>query len=486
MNWAQEVLFNNLWFLNLILKARQLGVSTFFCLLFLDSTIFESKDSGLIAHTREDAQKLFDTKIKYAWDNLPEAIREQYSIDTDNVREIKLSRNKIRSSIYTGTSLRSGTVQNLHISEMGTIDQKYPKKAEEIRSGALNTVHAGQIVAIESTAKGQAGIFHDFCQEALKNLRMGKKLTGMDYKIFFFPWYKHPEYRLSGEVIIPPDLKEYFETLQAQEGIVLSQEQKNWYVKKKQSQKDSMKSEFPSTPEEAFFVSIEGAYFGKQLNRVMEEGRITSVPWIETLPVDTWWDLGTNKKKTDACSIVFTQDVGLETHIIDYYGNSGEGLSHYKKMLDNKPYSYGTHNAPHDIQVKELGTGKTRLEIAREMGISFQVVENIPFSDGIEAVRAILSRCWFDEKKTQRLVKALISYRKEWDDNLGKFKDTPLKDWSADPADAFRMMAVGHPETKQLGQYDREEEELKRIQEQKEMEAEGGYDPLNPFGGITT
>jgi len=482
MNWAQELLFDNLWFLNLILKARQLGISTFFGIYNLDSTLFEGKDSGLIAHTREDAQRIFDTKIKYPWDNLPEAIKEKYELNTDSVRELKFRRGKIQSSIYTGTSLRSGTVQNLHISELGTIDQKYPRKAEEIRSGALNTVHAGQLVTIESTAKGQAGLFYEFCKEALRLQRMGKKLSTMDYKLFFFPWWKHPEYRMEGDVILSPEIKEYFEKIQAQEGIELTADQKNWYAKKKQTQGEAMKSEFPSTPEEAFFVSIEGAYFGKKMNRVMEDGRITKVPWIDGIPVDTWWDLGTNKKKTDAMSIVFTQDIGVEVHVIDYYGNSGEGLSHYKKVLDNKPYSYGKHWAPHDIEVKEIGTGKTRLEIAREMGISFDVVENIPFSDGIEAVRAILSRCWFDEKKTQKLVQALISFRKEWDDNLGKFKDQPLRDWSKDPADAFRMMAVGHPDQRKLGEYDQEEEQLSRIYQERQNKEEGGYDPLNPFG----
>jgi len=115
-----------------------------------------------------------------------------------------------------------------------------------------------------------------------------------------------------------------------------------------------------------------------------------------------------------------------------------------------------------------------------KLGINFEVLPRLPFADGIEAVRNILNKCWFDEEKTQTLVKALMSFRKEWDEKLGKFKDTPLKDWASDPADAFRMMAIAHRDHIRLGEYDAEEEELRKIHE-KEQELKN-FDPLNPFG----
>jgi hypothetical protein len=191
-----------------------------------------------------------------------------------------------------------------------------------------------------------------------------------------------------------------------------------------------MKREYPSTPIEAFEVAIEGAYFGKYMDKVLAKGQVKSVPWEPLILVDTWWDLGTAKQRKDACSVVFTQDVGLEVRVIDFYGNTGEGLAHYAKMLSERPYVYGQHNGPHDLMVKEIGSGKTRMEIADALGIKFQLVPNVSFSDGIEAVRAILPKCWFDEANTDNLRKALRVYRKEFDDRLGKFKDTPLKDWS--------------------------------------------------------
>lgn len=485
MNWAQEYLLENLWYLNLVLKARQLGITTFFCILYLDDIVFNGYDAGLIAHTLQDSVKIFDTKIKYAWDNLPDVIKQSYKVNTDNARELKFKHEKIESSIYIGTSLRSGTVQRLHISEMGTIDQRYPNKSEEIKSGALNTVHKGQIVTIESTAKGQTGVFYDFCRDALALQKMGKKLTELDYRIFFFPWWKHPEYRLEGEIVIPGSMQDYFTRLKESNGITLTREQQQWYYKKSLHQKEAMKSEFPSTPEEAFQANIEGSYFGKQIDRVMEDGRITKIPYDAALNVDTWWDLGVDKHRSDSTSIVFTQQKGLEIRVIDFYGNSGEGLAHYKKVLDDKQYSYGNHYAPHDIEVKELGTGKTRLEVASGLGIRFRVLPRLAFLDGIEAVRTILSRCWFDESKTDHLIKALKSFRKEWDDRLGKFKEQPLKDWSSDPADAFRMMAIGQRNLAfdEKG-YDRRYDEREDIIQEKLIQEDDEFDPLNPFGNI--
>ena len=478
LNWAQEYLLEHLHYLNIILKARQLGITTFFCITYLDDVLFAGKDAGLIAHTLQDATKIFDTKVRYAWDNLPDSIKECYKLDADSARELKFRLGKIESSIYVGTSLRSGTVQRLHISELGTIDQKYPAKSIEIKSGALNTVHRGQIVTIESTAKGEIGVFADFCRMAMDLQKSGKKLTEMDYRFFFFPWYMHPQYELGDALILPRGIQEYFDKIEIEEGATISKAQRCWYYKKKREQGEAMKTEFPSTPAEAFQASIEGAYYGKQMDKAMEQNRISSVPWIPDLPVDTYWDLGIAEKKTDAMSIVFTQEIGLEIHIIDFYGNSGEGLSHYIKHLQEKPYVYGRHYAPHDIEVKELSTGKTRLESARRLGISFDVVPRTRFNDGVDAVRMVLSKCWFDEEKTTELTRALKSYRKEWDDRLSKFKDRPLQDWSCDPADAFRMFALNHPEHKILGFYDADEREMERI---KNKNTATTINPLNPF-----
>ena len=191
----------------------------------------------------------------------------------------------------------------------------------------------------------------------------------------------------------------------------------------------------------SFEAAMAGSYYGEGMSRAEKEERVRDVPWDPLLPVHTWWDLGIN----DNMVLWFLQvpPSGREIRLIDYYENSGEGLPHYAKYLRELPYDYGTHYAPHDINVRELSTGRSRLEIARELGIRFQVVPKLSVSDGIEAVRSILSQCYWDQKKCQRGVDALKEYRKEYDDKLQCFKDHPVHDWTSHPADAFRTGAVG-------------------------------------------
>lgn len=200
----------------------------------------------------------------------------------------------------------------------------------------------------------------------------------------------------------------------------------------------------------SFEAPLVGAYYGSQMMTALNAGRITSVPWEPKLPVHTAWDLGVG----DSTAIWFIQRYGMEERVIDYYENSGEGLLHYAKVLrgqtdDGKhraDYMYGVHYAPHDIEVRELGTGKSRLETAKAMGIRFKVVHKAEVDDGIEAVRNLIPSCWFDEKRCERGIEALRQYRKEWDDEHKCFKSTPLHDWTSHGADGFRTYAMGRRE----------------------------------------
>jgi hypothetical protein len=156
---------------------------------------------------------------------------------------------------------------------------------------------------------------------------------------------------------------------------------------------------------------------------------------------------------SDSMVIWFTQAVGREIRIIDCYANSGEGLTHYANILNQKGYTYESHNAPHDIAVREIGTGKSRLEVAKSLGINFKTVPNLGVHDGIGAVRGILSRCYFDREKCREGLEALRHYRKEWDERRQVFKTSPLHDWSSDYADAFRYFAVGFKDKTKPAQF---------------------------------
>lgn len=190
----------------------------------------------------------------------------------------------------------------------------------------------------------------------------------------------------------------------------------------------------------SFEAAIQGAYYAAQMQKARKDGRITSVPLQRGVAVDTWWDLGMD----DSTSIWFTQDCGRELHIVDYYECSGEGLPHYAKILQEKNYLYGKHVAPHDIRVRELGTGKSRLEQAAALGVRFIVAPKLRVEDGIEAVRNLLDICWFDAKTTERGVEALDQYRKSYDERNKIFRSTPLHDWTSHAADAFRVLATAH------------------------------------------
>lgn len=189
----------------------------------------------------------------------------------------------------------------------------------------------------------------------------------------------------------------------------------------------------------SFEAAILGAIYAKELDEARSQGRIASVPYDKALKVDTWWDLGVG----DATAIIFTQTAGREIRVIDYYEASGEGLPHYASVLQGKGYLYGKHNAPHDIQVRELGSGRSRLETAANLGIAFQVIPLASLEDGIHAARMLVCRCVFDAKKCQPLIEALQHYRWDYNDRLAEFKTRPVHDWSSHGADAYRYLALG-------------------------------------------
>lgn len=188
----------------------------------------------------------------------------------------------------------------------------------------------------------------------------------------------------------------------------------------------------------SFRGSISGAYYSEQFDRAEADGRLTTIEYDPLLPVHTAWDLG----MSDSTTIWFYQKHNNQIRIIDCYEGTGEGLEHYIKLLQSKPYVYGEHYAPHDIKVRELGTGKSRLEHAQSLGLRFRVVKQIPVVDGINCVRSMLLRCWFDKARCKNGIQALKQYRKKYDEDRQCFDKKPLHDWSSHFADAFRYLCV--------------------------------------------
>lgn len=192
--------------------------------------------------------------------------------------------------------------------------------------------------------------------------------------------------------------------------------------------------------EGAFLIHVEGAYYTVEMREANAEGRIGRVPYDPATGVVTAWDLGVG----DSTAIWFAQMVGPEVRLIDYYESSGVGLDHYVSVLNSKGYNYTDHILPHDVRVRELGTGKSRLETLEALGVRpITIAPQLMVDDGIQSVRSMLNRCWFDAERCERGVDCLRQYRRDYDENNKSFKARPLHDWSSHGADAMRYLAIG-------------------------------------------
>lgn len=438
---------------NVILKARQLGFTTEVCIIQLDLAIFHKKECALIAHSLPDAERLFRNKTQFAYQRMPDDIKLANPLVKETTSEYVFAKG---GSVTVSTSFRGGTLYSLHVSEFGKICAKWPEKAKEIVTGAFEAVPLGGVITLESTAEGRAGYFYDYCQDAEKALLQGKELSNLDWKFFFFSWWKNPQYAIDPVEPLPQRLVDYFAEMEAKHGVVVNERQKAWYHAKEKTLGDDMKREYPTIPAEAFQQSVEGAYYAKQFRWLYTNKRIGQIPNNSHLPVHTFWDIGVG----DSTAIWFVREVGNEFHIIDYYENSGEGLRHYMKVLKDRGYEYGEHWGPHDIQNREFGAdAKSRKELAQEgyeidgqaYSMTFNVVPKTGVDTGIESVREILPSCVFDEEKCSEGISHLEGYRKEWDDKRGCWKDKPLHDFTSHGADGFRYFAVAKNNHKQVG-----------------------------------
>lgn len=206
------------------------------------------------------------------------------------------------------------------------------------------------------------------------------------------------------------------------------------------AQKMMSEDEYAQEYECSFEAAVKGAYYAKELIEAEKE-RITNVPYDPRLPVHTAWDLGVS----DSTVIWFVQVHGMETRWIDCLKGEGVGLDWYVKELNSRPYTYGEHYLPHDVEVRELGTGKSRKEVLEGLGVkNISVGKALPVADGIQALRMLLATSWFDAVKCKEGIEALRMYRREYDDKRQEFKPHPLHDWTSHYADAARYFAMGY------------------------------------------
>lgn len=444
-NWAQRLFIENIWYRNVILKARQLGFTTLIAIAWLDHALF-NKDQrcGIIAQDREAAEAIFRDKVKYAYDNLPDEIRERFPLATDSKSELLFAHNN--SSVRVATSMRSGTIHRLHVSEFGKICARYPDKAEEVMTGSIQAVPQNGIVVIESTAEGATGEFYEIVKRARAMRHSHEKLTKRDYRFHFYPWWQEPRYRMDSTAVpIEVEKHDYFEEIEADAGCTIDPEQRAWYVATEKAdfpgREERMWQEYPSTPDEAFQQSTKGHYYTKVLAEVTKRGGITQVPVLD-LPVYTFWDIG----NSDGCAVWFVQTLRGEDRFIGYYEEHNEDLRHYARKLQELGYVFGAHFLPHDADHKRLSDYNHSIKemlMGLMPGQRFVVVPIITeLQTGIEATRKHLKGAWFDRERCEEGLQRLRNYRKKFSRSEGRYINQPDKsNGCSEGADAIRQWA---------------------------------------------
>jgi hypothetical protein len=209
--------------------------------------------------------------------------------------------------------------------------------------------------------------------------------------------------------------------------------------KELQAAKDQMgEAKYKQEFECDWIANIEGSIYGNLIADSEKNNRLTKIEYDPALPVDTAWDLG----HADSTAIIFFQKLGNTIRIIDYYENNREGLPHYISLLNKKDYVYGKHYAPHDIEVTEFSTGKTRREVAYQLGVNFKILPKLPIEDGIHAAKMLLPRCYFSLDNTRPLIDALRHYHRRYNEKMKMYHEKPIHDWSSHACDAFRYLAI--------------------------------------------
>lgn len=456
-NRAQLQLIRTLHHRNVVVKARQLGFTTLACVMWLDHALFVADQRcGIVAHDREAAAALFRDKVKFAYDRLPEVLRLAMPLAKDSADELLFAHNN--SSIRVATSMRSGTIHRLHVSELGKIAAKFPAKAAEVMTGTIPAVPLDGITVIESTAEGRTGEFFEVAQRAQAVTEAarasGKTLTPRDYRLHFFPWWDEPGYVMPDhDVPISAEDDRYFDELEAEIGQPISLERRRWYVATRDAdfpgRPERMWQEYPSTIAEAFKASTAGTYYAAQIIKARQDGRITRVPHVTGTPVNTFWDIGGG----DGTAVWLHQRVGLAHRFFRFVEGWDKPYSHFITELQRigqaEGIVWGVHHLPHDAEHKRQQGERVAAPVdeLREIGGIGGTWKIVPRVDrvihGIQQVRDVFGECWFDEVGCKEGVVHLENYRKSWNARGMCWNDEPMHDVHSEAADAFRQFAQG-------------------------------------------
>jgi hypothetical protein len=447
-NEEQEKFLTNLWYRNVVPKARQRGFSTLTQLLMLDTCLFvPNSTTAVIAQDEKTAKAIVKGKIKFAYERLPELVRQMVPLIKDNVEELGWGNG---SSMSVSTSVRGGTLDFLHVSEYGIICLHDPGKAAEIQEGSLPAVPQGGIAVIESTVESPYGNFSDMVRAAQAHAAQKLPLTPMHYRLHFASWWDAREYELDPTGIpISPQDHAYFHRIESEIGRSISLRKRAWYVTKRDSEfggvSDKMWRQYPSTLKEAFQVATNGLWLAEQMANARKGNRITDVPLMAGVPVNTFWDIGTD----DATSIWLHQQVGPRDHFVGYLEGSGEPPSFYvselQRIQSTRKLVWGTHYLPHDGAHRRINATQltTYQDMIGDLGLKDVEIVNVcaDVDVAIQLMREDFAAYWFDQTECKVGIEHLDGFAKVFNKSMQVFTGSIAKNGHQHAADALRQKA---------------------------------------------
>lgn len=439
----------------IVLKSRQQGISTLWLVSFFDDAVFNKNFLiGLMAQGQDEASTLLD-RTEILWEKLHPTIKQfvGVGIATNNTKEFSLTNG---SKFFIRTSFRSATLQRLHISEMGKIANKYPEKAKETKTGTLQALAQGNIGVVESTAEGD-NMFKDMWDNAVSATH---ELSPKDFFPVFLSWIDDPDCVVTAKQNINSKQAKYFLEVEQQVGKQLTQEQKNFWIVQYRELGDKIYQEYPSTALEAFMATKQGAYWAElYMEWVVGHSRERPNLYDNRLDVELAIDLGMN----DTNTLIAFQTHREEMRLIGEFCDNGQQIKYYCDWIKEQPWFPNLTRVilPHDAEVEELTSGKTRTEVfdlelncdangtynresySRKRSIHIDVLPRTEsVNEDIEKVRQAIKHIWIDP--ALEFVKyCFLNFKKEWDEKRERWRDKPEKNEAEQGASAIRYAVIG-------------------------------------------
>lgn len=431
---------------HVICKSRQLGFSTLIQIFYLDCAVFNSNENiFIIAQDKDSASAIMETKIKFAYDNLPAEIRNERKVIKRNSDEFLLNNN---SKITVTVSARSATATRIHSSEMAKSYIKDPEKTHEFWTGTLPALIPGGHCFIESTAEGSSGDFY----EAYNDKAADHPQDPNTFQRHFYSWYLSPEFTSDTAPVggFDSDLRKYFMSLEEEYGIKLSERHKNWYAAMSRILGFKMKQEYPTVDKEAFAQTNESQMWGRPISVMKANGRIKNTPYLQNYPAVVAFDIG----HSDLAACWAAQYVDEEWRVFGYMEVRKGDIGWFLERFAVKNWKFKFVFVPHDAEHKDFKDKRSLVEELQSWGYNVVVVPKTQnkLAD-IYSAGKFLVECRFNSDPESGVpdgVKRLENYRRKRDPNGGYLMD-PQHDslGNCDAADAFRYLACMSEFTKQ-------------------------------------